>query len=215
MANYATREAMLAAFGPFAPLFEPLGGERFPYYVLLSMSSERAAVIVEAVRGACREPAAETHLLTLLRDVNWRAQIVGVVGAWFISPEPVLAQLWRAFDAGSWISPQHAALLSLRDSNFPEQARRRLANGCPTRDDPEYRVTSPAEHRSARGPAGPLLRSCKAVAALHALLQAEEGEDFAPANSEELQALISQDRDRGDRIALSWRKRFLEVIGEG
>ena len=119
-----------------------------------------------------------------------------------------VTQAWRAFDSGSWVSPQLAAMLSLVDPDFATLAIDRLERGCPLSHDQDYEILSELERHSAEGPSGGYLRSCKAAAALLALLDTDiptGRRTLACHDDPELQRLIADDKDRASELATLWR----------
>lgn len=205
--RYASREEMLTAYGPFAALFEPMDGLDTPYLTFLGPGAGAEAPI-RLVQAAVATREGRDCVFVLLRDPNWRAQLVGAVAVYLHASRPAIEELWRAFDGGSWVSPQLAAVLSLRDGDFVDGAIVRVRQGCPVAIDPTYVYDSSMELHSAQGPSGPLRRSAKAAAALLALLDAD-----APARPEvrellddrQTLLLIAEDVDHSADIAVRWR----------
>jgi hypothetical protein len=200
---------MLAAFGPFAVVFEPIRDDRTPYLSLLHLHHERSLDVVRAIRDAVATPNSASCVLTLLRDVNWRPHLVGAIATYFDTTNDAITQMWAALDAGSWVTPQLAGILSKCDSDFSGKAISRLANCCPLSGDPEYSMESPIERHSAQGPAGSHHRSSKSAASLFALLPANDSAQFA--SNDDLQTLIADDFDGSADIAASWLESFLEL----
>jgi hypothetical protein len=205
---------MLTAYGPFSVAFEPLGQDRNPYMSLLWLKGDSAEQIIHVIRAATTKTDAEECTLTLLRDVNWRPQLVGAIAARFLATRPVVEQTWRAVDAGSWVSPQLAAVLSLVDPTFVTRATDRLASRCELKVDADYMIDDPAERHSAQGPLGSRLRTAKTAAALQALLDEDVPTDRRVAElhtDAELQSLIAHDVDHAAGITLYWRSRLLDI----
>ena len=174
-----TREKMLTSFGPFAVVFQPIGDDEWPYFSLLHLHDERVAVVVELIRAVSRKDDAEPYTLTLLWDVNWRPHLVGAIAGYFRKTDATVAQIWRAVDAGSWVTPQLSAVLSLIDDRFIDCSLERLASYCPLSNDPQYSIDSPIERHNAQGPAGSRNRSAKAASSLLALLRLDCPDDDA------------------------------------
>ena len=135
--RYASREEMLTAYGPFAALFEPMDGLDTPYLTFLGPGAGAEAPI-RLVQAAVATREGRDCVFVLLRDPNWRAQLVGAVAVYLHASRPAIEELWRAFDGGSWVSPQLAAVLSLRDGDFVDGAIVRVRQGCPVAIDPTY-----------------------------------------------------------------------------
>ena len=181
------------------------------YLALLRLSSADCVDAVRLVRRCASADVDRAAELGLLGDLNWRPTLVAAVAAVFLPPDPRIASaLWRRFDAGSWVAPQIAVVLSEIDPDFLTEARRRLEAHCPL-DDSELRSLSMAERHSAAGPEGGVARSAKAASALQAVvssLTTQPGWLAAVLASPEHQALVSSDVDAGGRIALEWSQRL-------
>ncbi|WP_394845435.1 hypothetical protein LZC95_51440 [Pendulispora brunnea] len=126
----APQRPVFAAFPSFAALFptSPRSGEP-RYSSLLGCSPADAAQSVQAVRDAVARSGehvdAEIH--ELLADRNWRVQVVGAVALLIAGlNRRRKAELWAAFDRGSWVSPQLAAVGHLIDPDFDARARERI-----------------------------------------------------------------------------------------
>jgi hypothetical protein len=204
---------MLTAYGPFAGLFEPMDGITTPPYLSLLGPGAHAEAPIRLIRAAVGSREGRHCVLVLLRDPNWRAQLVGAVAVYLQPSRPAIAQLWRAFDGGSWVSPQLPAVLSLRDDDFVDDAIVRLWQGCPVAIDRAYVFDSAAELHSAQGPSGPLRRSAKAAAALLALLDADaptRAEVQALLDDAQTRLVVAEDVDQSAQIAMQWRPRLVE-----
>jgi hypothetical protein len=209
-----TREEMLAAFGPFAVVFEPIRDDKTPYLSLLHLHAQRVAVVIDLIRAASRNDDSEPYILALLRDVNWRPHLVGAIASYFRKTDATVAQMWRAVDGGSWVTPQLSAVLSLIDDSFVDRALERLASHCPLWSASQYSIDSPIERHVAQGPAGSYHRSSKAASSFLALLRLDSRDDervTALENDSELRQLVADDVDDGGGIATSWRARLLEL----
>lgn len=205
---------MLDAFGQFAVVFEPMGDDRTPYLCLLHLHDERSVNVVNAIRGATEHDSADNCIVTLLRDVDWRPHLVGAIAAHFRPSANAIAQMWAALDAGSWVTPQLAAILTNCDSAFRDRALDRLNSLCPHSNDPEYSIESPIERHSAQGPAGSHHRSAKSAASLSSLLKCDCPDHDLVKTLDvhaKLQQLIGDDFDNSGDVAISWRRRFLEL----
>jgi len=157
----------------------------------------------------------EDYVLFMLHEPDWRPQLVGAVAAFLgVRSAAIISQLWLAFDTGSWVSPQLAAVLSRVDPKFADHAVSRLAERCPTIANPAIEAAPPLEKHVARGSAGPILRSCKAVAALLRLLETEPEHDsrvLALQDDEELVQMVATDVDKGGEIATRWLNRIVKI----
>ena len=122
--------------------------------------------------------------------------------------------MWAALDAGSWVTPQLAAVLSISDNEFTHHAIDRLDRMCPFSDDPEYRIESPIERHSAQGPSGSRGRSAKSASSLFAVLQVDSPDNadvLRLAEDSEFRQLVASDVDNGGCIATSWRDKLVAV----
>lgn len=181
------------------------------YLALLHLNSVDCVDAVRLVRRCASEDVDRADELGLLGDLNWRPTLVAAVAACFLPPDARTASaLWRRFDAGSWVVPQIAVVLSEMDPDFLTQARRRLEAHCPL-DDSELRALTMAERHSAAGPEGGVARCAKAASALEAVVSSLSPQPewlAAVLAAPEHQALVSSDIDAGGRIALEWRRRL-------
>ena len=205
---------MLEDFGPYSVAFANTGRNRNSYYALKSLTTKRGLEAAIVVRDVALSGDTEEFVLRMLRDINWRPNMVAAVSTYYRAYPSTITQMWAALDAGSWVTPQLAVVLSIRDTEFTRQAIARLNRGCPVSDDPEYRVETAAAQHSAQGPAGSQGRSAKSASSLFAILQADSPDEpntIALADDADLQRLIANDVDRGGAIAISWRDKLLEM----
>lgn len=214
MADYATREEMLAAFGPFAVAFNRVGRDSTPYLSLLHLHDDTVVKVIELIREATLEQHSEAAIIALMQDVNWRPHLVGSIAAYFRRSDLSRIQMWRAMDAGSWVTPQIAAILSIICDDFVEYSIERLAAGCRLTNDQEYSVPNALERHVAQGPAGDHQRSAKMASSLLAMLRTVHASDVRVGlmeNNVALQNLLAGDEDDSGALATSWRERFLEL----
>lgn len=143
--------------------------------------------------GRAADPPRE--VAALLDDPDWRAQLVGVVAALVCPPDAWLDErLWSALDRGSFVSPQLAVAVYLRDPLFVGRAAPLL--------DPyasPKRAGALAALVDRAGPVEP--RARQAVERISALLArgGERSGDFGAARWAEL--------DFGARFAPRWADR--------
>ncbi|MCK6508883.1 hypothetical protein L6R29_02805 [Myxococcota bacterium] len=116
----------------FAPLFVGNQQRISPIHALLNLYEDPLATtaLFRTVQEVLRPiPHLTSKVHALIQDSNWRENLVAV-GAIFVSPslhDPhTLSLAWQCFDRGSWVTPQWAALLSILDPRFLQQARQRL-----------------------------------------------------------------------------------------
>ena len=200
---------MLKAFGPFSVVFDPIGSNRTPYLSLLRLHRPGILDIVRIIRDTASKPDSTTNAVTMLRDANWRPHLVGAIATYYCTAGAAVTQMWAALDAGSWVAPQLAGVLSLCDPNFVINAAQRLHSGCPLSGDPEYSIGSPIERHSAQGPAGSHHRSSKSASSLLELLPEDRAAEFS--SNDHLQSLIADDNDGSGKIATSWLARLLKL----
>lgn len=217
MAEHASRDEMLDAFGPFAVIFEPIGDDSTPYLSLLHLHHDRVANVIALISDAANSDDSESSIVSLLQDVDWRPHLVGAVANYFRKFDSATAQIWRAVDSGSWVTPQLLAILSLIDEDFLAHSIGRLTSGCPLSNDPDYSVEEPLERHVAQGPSGSVHRSSKAAASLLTLLQIDSADDERVQEIErngDLQDLIATDVDQSGDVATSWREKLLKLVAE-
>jgi hypothetical protein len=203
---------MAEDFGTFEPIF----GEGAPYLALLNLSSPDVPKVVARVihlAQAAPEPYQEIEIL--LDDRNWRPHLVGAVAlASLPYNQSALAKLWRAVDAGSWVTPQLVAIAYLRDPNFKHEALSRLQNLCPLNLESLLSMT-PIERHSAAGPAGGRHRSAKTAASLRELLKNARDltdQEIAVMESPEVKKLAEDDFDASGEIAREWLADIKELV---
>lgn len=216
MGEYETRQEMLAAFGPFAAVFEPIGENKAPYLSLLHLHDSRVAEVVNAIRVAATHELSHEYIMVLLRDAGWRPHLVGSVATYYRTSESAIDLAWRALDAGSWVQPQLAAMLSLVHSQFLDKAILRLESGCPLERHSTKTIDDPTVAHVVQGPNGDSNRSSKMTASLVALLREDYPNDERVVqlqHSRELLELIAEDEDNSGEVAKGWRERFLRLVG--
>jgi hypothetical protein len=197
-------------FGILWPLFEPLPrSASVPgYLTLLHLQPREAKTAISVIMECCRKsPDAHQDIGRLFDQPDWRPHLVAAVAlAAFGYDENTLIKLWSAFDSGSWVTPQLAAVAYLRDPDFAENARVRVRARCPVNDS-RVSSMSPLEQHMAAGPAGGRERSAKAAASLVKLLHLlPQQPDWLATElaSPDLAALLAEDIDRADKIASGW-----------
>ncbi len=205
----ASREENLAACGPFSVMFQAPPG--LSYLSLLHLGSPLGAQ--EIARIVRTHSGLDEYVLFMLREQNWRPQLVAAAAAVLgLCSESIVVQLWQTFDSGSWVSPQLAAALSQVDVQFVEHAIRRLKAHSPITGAAPF--PNLLEQHVAKGSAGSTLRSCKAVAALLAMLRPEcerERQVTELLEDATLIKMVADDVDAGGEIATRWRDRILAI----
>ena len=198
----------LAEYGPFAELWADGPGHLY----LLGGSS---IAFTKIERLVTREPTLEPFLTRMIRDVNWRPQLVASVALLLSTDEPArhLRDLWAKLDAGSWIAPQIGCTLFFVDPDFDSEAERRVLRPPPMRAPAG--LTEP-ERVHAMGPAGGLKRTAKNTVTLLRLLDRipERSEFVAAAFADPATAeLIECEEDGAETIVDGWMQ-FLESVFE-
>jgi len=205
---------LTAMFGPFAPVFLDDGLSVPGYLVLLNLhaTDEELLIVLDRIRTALDSPEAGQWRAALLHDPNWRPHLVGALAALLSSnPAPYVSPLWRAIDAGSWVTPQLVATARLVDPDFIAQAMSRVEAGCPVL---EPHGLSPIERHSATGPAGTPGRSAKMLASLLALCDDSDVMEWSQRmrNEPHILALLQEDYDEAGDIAGGWLEQVRQVL---
>ncbi|HEY1012832.1 MAG TPA: hypothetical protein VGE07_09035 [Herpetosiphonaceae bacterium] len=207
----------------FLPLFRspPERGSP-PYLAFLNITSSAPAALRGVVAALGRSPSPGDEIRALLDDLDWRAHLVGGMAliASLRRDGPALDALWRAFDEGSWVSPQLAAIASILDPRFADQARERILRRCQGVPDRSSDAGMLLRH-TASGPNSFYHRECKALAALIAAARClPELRVWAEEQGREPDArrMLRADPDRGGAIVSYWRPLCIglcqDVIGE-
>ncbi len=106
-----------AQFGPFAVAFS--GGE---YLELLGLHSSVAAQnAITCVEIALQHGDSQRWITALLRDMNWRPNLVGAVALMLDPTAADAGLLWEAIDRGSWVVPQVVIATAIVDPRFRER----------------------------------------------------------------------------------------------
>ena len=204
-----------AKYPAFQPMFEPVGDIPVPVYLTLlnlGSGSELAITILRRILGG--DTDLTPQVVALLADFNWRPQLVGAVAVGLgAANEESRNALWRAFDSGSWVSPQLAAVAFLVDEDFEARSRLRIEAGCPINLDRLEGLDWVVRH-SAAGPGNSASHSSKALSALAGLCQRlpETHVWLEPLLSrEETQHSLKSDYDDGGRIATGWLDGFVRM----
>jgi hypothetical protein len=95
--------------------------------------------------------------------------------------------LWSCFDRGSWVAPQLAVALLWSDTDFLEEAKRRIVARCPTVYDDRKNITS-------------LLRAL-------AYVPSEAGWTTSQLSAPDVHELLGADQERADAIVEQWFER--------
>lgn len=203
-------------------LFSSSLGVSLPYLHLLHLRDDTTAgtgygygprAALATIRDLVRSNIVdEAQTLSLLRQRDWRPHLVGISTVYFASIQstatvPVIEQMWDTFDKGSWVSPQVAAILSLVDEDFFDQALTRLDLVC---EDDEFDDETISTISKPVGALVGLMRNHGSMderTALHKMMQ--DGP-----NALKIEQLIVEDMelDRGGEISVSWRRDFLIVV---
>lgn len=201
-------------FGPFKVAFKARPRSIAHYLSLLNLG-EGADAAIAAIRRATSRRGADDAVTVMLQDRNWRPHLVALVALHESRTASGIGDCWRAFDRGSWVAPQIAAVLSLIDPDFDSNAVRRLREGCPLVLDPADDFDSRVLEHVVRGPGRSGLRSSKNAASLYALFMKDhpgsvDGEELA--SDVELAALVLGDVDNSAERAIGWRTNFIDLV---
>jgi hypothetical protein len=191
------------------PTFSPIFDRGTIYLGFLLFESNDLNEAVSFIRDACsksKNPSSE--IMSLLFENGWREHLLAAIAILTqknLSPE-ICRELWRAFDQGSWVSPQLAVIAWLRDPNFGSNAQARIRNGCP-QDTTNIDLLPSIERHVAAGPTSNSQRSAKGLSALVYLIGLSEkakGWLTKELKRDELARLLNQDEDFGGKIAEKW-----------
>lgn len=119
---------------------------------------------------SCADP--EREILRLLDGLDWRPHLSGAVAATLLPSPRVVAALWSAHDAGSWVAPQLGAVASLVDEDFDQRAIARVVR-LPRIDRDAWMLRAEEEGRGSELP--PAARDAKALTNLLTLLSRRPG----------------------------------------
>lgn len=154
----------LSKYGPFTSVFQK-GQLTVPGHLeLLSLQGAGADVVIDRIQVAMRSEELARWVDVLFDDPNWRAHLVGAIAVLLDGGTKLTTEsLWRAIDAGSWVTPQLVVTAYFADPHFSEHLVERINKRC--------EVTVPSglsavERHSATGPGGAVHRSAKLLASL-------------------------------------------------
>jgi hypothetical protein len=191
-------------YGAFAPVF----ATGTLYLSFLHFASNDLPEAMHAVREACSGPTALADLKQFAEEQGWREHLI--LCAAMLADKSIVQDLtlhlWRAFDRGSWVSPQLAVTAWLRDGQFNAEARRRIESLCRV-DTRAIQQMPPMERHVVAGPGTDEERSAKGFAALGYLSRLSiESSSWLPRvlGRPEMAALLQKDCDCGDKIAEKW-----------
>jgi len=175
------------------------------YWPLLSPGSSRADEVFSKV---ARVRSDLEDIQALLKG-GWREQVVGAVACLFHPErEACRALLWRAFDGGSWATPQLAVCAMLLDPGDFAEVRRRLLLRCPSVSD-HLEGTEPIWRHVVHGGAAITSHNMKGMAALiEAYSCCPEGTDWLQKHlpfEDAYWGLEVDHWDNGVGIARGWR----------
>jgi hypothetical protein len=198
----------LAGFGDFGPLFER-GPASVPGYLLLLGVRDDTPVAIDQIETAIEASGEQLgqQVVQMLRDLNWRPQLVAAATMLVGRLIGHLPELWSALGRPCWTSPQLAAVASRLDPDFLSNARMRLEVGCKM-DVQEALAMSPIARHSALGPTSLDAHSNKLISALTALCSTEEAaEGWLPdiVARPEISHALELDTDHAGSIAVRWR----------
>lgn len=201
---WANMDLLPERYGPFANVFETGELEVPGYLKLLNLADNDASVVLRRIQRALTHEGANRFIFLLLEDCNWRPQLVGCLACLLRPDFDATGSLWRAIDAGSWITPQLAVVLLCLDRNFIRETRVRVESGCPVSP---IEGLSLMESYVATGPAGNKERSAKMMATLmHLSGKITELATWRKAvlAREDVQDLLASDRDNAGKIVSFW-----------
>ena len=198
-------------FGSFAQLFT----EEVLYLHLLNLGdATKAITTIQKVIQESND--LEKEIQNLLENINWRPHLVAGVALLMIDSMNLSADVWKAFDRGSWVNPQLAVIAFFHDPDFSQRARERLEKRCPIGLELS-RPISMLEVHVARGPGGNHQLSCKSMASLMALcplIPSLAGYVSELSGLEDVQRMIAEDWDKAGRIAQGWLRGITAYFDE-
>jgi len=202
---FSSRDKTYAEFGPFGGILK-LPGEPTPLK-LLSMRSLEVGAVIDGIEQAAASEDAVRGVDALFASPDWRPHLLGAVALILdagrrFDPSP----LWKAIDAGSWVTPQLVTAAYLIDPAFAARLRDRIDARCAVVIPPNL---SPEERHRATGPATPEQRSAKLLASLvriGTLAPALAGWLKTAVRRPELATLLAADPDNSGNIAENWLK---------
>ncbi len=205
----------LSEFGPFETAFAR-GDLSVPgYLLLLHLDDKPVQVVLSRMRNAMREAGdPNKYIRRLLQDTDWRPHLVGAVAILLSDQQDLLADLWSAFDAGSWVVPQLAATAVLADRDFVQRARTRIKARCPVSMPAGM---SPLDRHIASGPLNQYGRSCKALASLLAVtkhIPSQAGWVDLESRQADVESMLRNDVDHGAELAEQWLTSAVRQFGE-
>nr|WP_295889880.1 hypothetical protein [uncultured Devosia sp.] len=156
-----------------------------------------------------------SQVTKMLRNLNWRPQLVAAATILTGRLAGELPELWAALDRPCWTSPQLAAVASRVDSRFLQHALTRIELGGRMEAN-EAADMSPIARLSALGPASLEGHSSKLISSLVALCATEEAaKAWLPEllSRQYLQQVIESDTDKAGSIAIHWRARMDHLLG--
>jgi hypothetical protein len=202
---FSSRDMTYAEFGPFAGILKS-AGEPAPL-ILLSMRSAEVGAVIDRIEQAMTSEDAVRGVDALFASPDWRPHLLGAVALLLDTGrrfDP--SAMWKAIDAGSWVTPQLVTTAYLIDPSFADRLRERIAAKCAVVIAPNL---SAVERHRATGPATPQQRSAKLLASLvriGMLAPALAGWLRAASSRPEFAALQAADRDKAGNIAENWLK---------
>lgn len=198
-------------FGPFQHAFSAQGGEQPGYLQLLWLDRDDCQIALDRIATALSLGDTERWIAALFDDPDWRPHLVGAL-ALLLGRDAHLdaAPLWRALDAGSWVTPQLVVTAFYADPLFAARVRERVGDGC--RINVPTGLSAPQRH-SATGPADSVARSGKAMACLVSV--GSWLPSLAPwlaerASSRRTAEVLAQDIDEAPLIATRWHSELTQ-----
>jgi hypothetical protein len=202
---FTSRDKTYAEFGPFAAVLKSPGEPAS--LILLSMRSVEVGAVIGRIEQALSADDAVRGADALFASPDWRPHLVGAAALILDAGRRLdPSSMWKAIDAGSWVTPQLVTTAYLIDPSFADRVRERIDAKCAVAVPTDL---SPGERHRATGPATPEQRSAKLLASLvriGLLAPALTGWLRTAASRPELAALQSADRDKSGNIAENWLK---------
>lgn len=209
----------IMTFGEFDRLLFVCEPNEAPSYLKLLYPHDDAIIVLERIRAAVEASGLtlEQTLTTMLRELNWRPQIVAAVAMLIKRNTTCLPELWSAIFRPCWTSPQLCAVASRLDPEFLLRSRAWFDDGCQMSIESALRM-SPPERHSALGPSSIAQHASKVAASLASLceLDAPSEEWLTRAlQQDRVKELIANDVDHVGEIAVRWRQGMDRLLHDG
>ena len=162
---FASRDKTYAEFGPFAAVLKS-PGEPAPL-VLLSMRGAEVGAVIRRIEQALAADDAVEGVDALFGSPDWRPHLVGAAALILDAGRRLdPSSIWKAIDAGSWVTPQLVTTAYLIDPSFARSGAGK--NRCEMRRRrPRQPVSRGASPRDRSGDSRATFREAPGLAGAH------------------------------------------------